>query len=88
LELHLSEPNKVQAAVTALAGVGSGSVSLDEVSNVITIPVNDGARSLVEAVRRLDTASLEIADIELRRPTLDEVFLKLTGAKGDRHDNQ
>lgn len=88
LELHLSEPNKVRAAVTALAGVGSGSVSLDEVSNVITIPVNDGARSLVEAVRRLDTASLEIADIELRRPTLDEVFLKLTGAKGDRHDNQ
>jgi cob(I)alamin adenosyltransferase len=73
LELHLSEPNKVRAAVTALAGVGSGSVSLDEVSNVITIPVNDGARSLVEAVRRLDTASLEIAGGGWHLLILDEV---------------
>ena len=38
-----------------------------------------GSQTLIEAVRLMDTAGIEIADIELRKPTLDEVFISLTG---------
>jgi ABC-2 type transport system ATP-binding protein len=43
------------------------------------IPVSGGSKSIVEAVRRLDEANILVDDISLRRPTLDDVFLTLTG---------
>ncbi|MGM7648359.1 ATP-binding cassette domain-containing protein [Nocardia sp. JW2] len=48
-------------------------------SDRITIPSPDGAKTLAEALRRLDNAGLELVDIALRRPSLDDVFLQLTG---------
>lgn len=48
-------------------------------SDRITIPAPDGARTLAEALRRLDSAEVELVDIALRRPSLDDVFLQLTG---------
>ncbi len=48
-------------------------------SDRITIPAPDGAKTLAEALRRLDNASVELVDIALRRPSLDDVFLQLTG---------
>ena len=42
-------------------------------------PFPAGSTRLAEAIRRLDAAGLEITDVTLRRPTLDDVFLKLTG---------
>ncbi|MFD4431538.1 ATP-binding cassette domain-containing protein, partial [Nocardia sp. NPDC058497] len=48
-------------------------------SDRITIPAPDGAKTLAEALRRLDNASIELVDIALRRPSLDDVFLQLTG---------
>ncbi|MEV0294628.1 ATP-binding cassette domain-containing protein [Nocardia sp. NPDC050710] len=48
-------------------------------SDRIAIPAPDGAKTLAEALRRLDTAGLELVDIALRRPSLDDVFLQLTG---------
>jgi ABC-2 type transport system ATP-binding protein len=47
----------------------------------LSIPAPDGAATLAEALRRLDAAGVELADIGLRRPSLDEVFLSLTGKK-------
>jgi ABC-2 type transport system ATP-binding protein len=49
----------------------------------ITVPVSDGRASLLEAVHRLDAAGIGVDEIALRRPTLDEVFLKLTGQLAD-----
>ncbi|MFF1795677.1 daunorubicin/doxorubicin resistance ABC transporter ATP-binding protein DrrA, partial [Kitasatospora sp. NPDC058263] len=43
------------------------------------VPVSGGARVLADAIRELDARSIEIDDIGLRRPTLDDVFLSLTG---------
>ena len=43
------------------------------------MPIKDGAGALVETVRLLDSANIKIADMVLRRPTLDDVFLTLTG---------
>ncbi len=86
VELHLSDKRRMTEATQLLQGVGAEPAHVDEVSGHITIPVEDGAKTLVEAVRLLYTAGLELADIELRKPTLDEVFLKLTekGASNDK----
>jgi hypothetical protein len=66
------------------------------------IPAPDGARTLTEALRRLDRAGITPEDVTLRKPTLDDVFLALTGhlattptgnghdtpGGGDRHGHQ
>jgi len=66
----------------AIARNGSGAdvdLQVDRDANRLTIPFAAGARGLAEAVRKLDAAGLEITDFALRRPTLDDVFLTLTG---------
>lgn len=45
----------------------------------VTVPVSGGAQTLTEALRSLDSEGVELADVGLRRPTLDDVFLSLTG---------
>ena len=45
----------------------------------MTVPSGSGAQGLVQVVRDLDAAGIRIDDIGLRRPTLDDVFLSLTG---------
>ena len=45
----------------------------------MTVPTGGGAQSLVQVVRDLDAAGIRIDDVGLRRPTLDDVFLTLTG---------
>ncbi len=79
LELHLSDKHRAGEAAALLAGVGTEPPHIDHVSGHITVPVREGAKTLLEAIRIIDAAGLEIADIELRKPSLDEVFLKLTG---------
>ncbi|MFF0607140.1 ATP-binding cassette domain-containing protein [Nocardia tengchongensis] len=53
--------------------------ALTEDSDRLAIPAPEGAKTLAEALRRLDAAGLELVDIALRRPSLDDVFLELTG---------
>ncbi|HEV2073065.1 MAG TPA: ATP-binding cassette domain-containing protein [Thermomicrobiales bacterium] len=52
---------------------------VDTDAHQMTVPFPAGSRGLAEAVRKLDAAGLEITDFSLRRPTLDDVFLTLTG---------
>ena len=52
---------------------------IDRAAKRLTVPSRHGASVLVDAVRALDGARVRIDDIALRRPTLDDVFLKLTG---------
>ncbi|HEV7362728.1 MAG TPA: daunorubicin/doxorubicin resistance ABC transporter ATP-binding protein DrrA, partial [Mycobacterium sp.] len=47
-------------------------------SDRIAIPAPDGANTLIEAVGRLAAANIDLADVALRRPSLDDVFLALT----------
>jgi len=80
LALRVSDRSRVPAAAGAVLGLGPGGGKVDNNTGEITIPVGpDGPRLLTEAVRRLDAEGIEIADIALRRPTLDDVFLALTG---------
>jgi ABC-2 type transport system ATP-binding protein len=61
------------------AAVSTGSVQLDPHTRRLTAPVTGGGKVLVEALGRLDAAGIEVLDVSLRRPTLDDVFLSLTG---------
>ncbi|HUO72403.1 MAG TPA: ATP-binding cassette domain-containing protein [Solirubrobacteraceae bacterium] len=76
LEIRLANGSSVRAAVTALAGLGDGAPSA--VDGVVSMPVAGGG-GIAEAVRALDAAGIAIGDIATRRPTLDDVFLELTG---------
>ena len=63
----------------ALLARGGDDVTVDEHTRRLTVPAHRGAQSLVEVVRDFDEAGYRIDDIALRRPTLDDVFLSLTG---------
>ncbi|WP_262055985.1 ATP-binding cassette domain-containing protein [Streptomyces sp. STR69] len=63
----------------SLRGFGKGDTTVEEHTRRITTPVSGGAKLLAEIIRELDTEGIEIDDIGLRRPTLDDVFLSLTG---------
>ena len=63
-----------------MPGLGSGEPFVDADLRLIRIPVgSEGPTVLLETVRRLDDANVPIEDIALHRPTLDDVFLSLTG---------
>ena len=63
----------------ALCGMAIGQPTIDTESRAVGIPVERRPGLVVDAVRRLDEVGLDVADIELRQPTLDDVFLTLTG---------
>jgi ABC-2 type transport system ATP-binding protein len=54
-------------------------VDVDNHARRLTAPVSGGAGVLMEALRRLDAEHITLSDVALRRPTLDDVFLTLTG---------
>jgi ABC-2 type transport system ATP-binding protein len=79
LELHVAVEDLSRAGET-LRGLGAGDPTIDEETRLIRVPVGaQGPSVLLETVRRLDVAGIEIEAIALHRPTLDDVFLSLTG---------
>jgi ABC-2 type transport system ATP-binding protein len=80
LAVRVADRARVGEAAGAVLGLGPGGGAVDNNTGEITVPVGDqGPAILTEAVRRLDAAGIVLADIALRRPTLDDVFLALTG---------
>jgi ABC-2 type transport system ATP-binding protein len=75
--VHL--PGDLQRAAQVLARDTDGDCTVEEHTRRITIPANGGGAQLIQVVRDLDEAAIAIDDIGLRRPTLDDVFLTLTG---------
>ena len=79
VELVVHERDRMGAAAEVLAAFGKGSTTVEEHTRKLTVPVTGGAKLLAEVIRELDVRGIEIDDIGLRRPTLDDVFLSLTG---------
>lgn len=77
LEITLHKETQSTSAVSALATIVSGEASVD--GTHYSAPISGGSPVLIEAVRALDAQHIGVADIGLRRPTLDDVFLALTG---------
>lgn len=79
LEITVADGARLLEAVQVMVRIGSGEATLDQHGRRITVPVTGGTQSLLAAVRGLDDASIEVQDIGIRRPTLDDAFLSLTG---------
>ncbi|HET6549222.1 MAG TPA: ATP-binding cassette domain-containing protein [Solirubrobacter sp.] len=77
LEVSLEDPADGERAIAALAEMAAERPLLED--GVVRAPMRTRAGAIAEAVRRLDGAEIGIDDIHLRRPTLDDVFIALTG---------
>jgi ABC-2 type transport system ATP-binding protein len=77
LEVRLDDGADASIAVRALASMADDPPSVD--GNVVRVSVRERTGAIVEAVRRLSDAGVGVDDLALRRPTLDDVFLALTG---------
>jgi ABC-2 type transport system ATP-binding protein len=77
LEIHLCDGERGEDAVAALAPIARDRPFLEDGS--VRVPVAERRGTIAEAVRRLDDAGIAIDDISVSTPTLDDVFLTLTG---------
>ncbi|MFN8126220.1 MAG: ATP-binding cassette domain-containing protein [Candidatus Nanopelagicales bacterium] len=83
LEIVVADVTQLGVASDVLRSVGSDEPAVDPDDRRITVAVGAGAQSLIEAVRELDDRQIALADVALRRPTLDDVFLTLTGTHAE-----
>ncbi|MDH6579042.1 ATP-binding cassette domain-containing protein [Kitasatospora sp. MAP5-34] len=94
VEVVVHQREDVSEALAALAPYAKGDPDVEKNTRKITVPVSGGAKVLADVIRELDARSIEIDDIGLRRPTLDDVFLSLTGhatiaeQNGDRNTDE
>jgi ABC-2 type transport system ATP-binding protein len=80
LEIHVEQPEDAARVAEALKGVGTGEAMVDLETRLVRLPVgSEGPVALLESVRRLDDLQITLSDIALHKPTLDDVFLSLTG---------
>jgi ABC-2 type transport system ATP-binding protein len=79
IEVVVHDRAEIERAQALLASRCGGDTTLDPHTRKVTVPALGGAQTLVSVVRDLDEAGIGIDDIGLRRPTLDDVFLSLTG---------
>ncbi|GAA3928449.1 daunorubicin resistance protein DrrA family ABC transporter ATP-binding protein [Streptomyces gulbargensis] len=94
VEVVVQRPETTGTAREVLARYGAtgtgtpGEVSVEEHTRKLTVPVTGGAKLLAEVIRDLDAVGVGIDDIGLRRPTLDDVFISLTGHAAARAEDE
>jgi ABC-2 type transport system ATP-binding protein len=86
IEIVCESAQDVARAASLIQEFGSAPATTEEVVKTVLLPVAGGSTAIVNIVRKLDENKIAIADIALRRPTLDDVFLSLTGHATE--DNQ
>jgi len=88
IEIVVESASDVTKAADLIQEFGSASATTEELIKTVLLPVAGGSTAIVNIVRKLDENKIAIADIALRRPTLDDVFLSLTGhATEDSQEN-
>ncbi|GAB2902263.1 ATP-binding cassette domain-containing protein [Streptomyces mayteni] len=88
VEVVVHERERIPVAQEVLRRLGDGEPSLVEHTRKLSVPASGGAKLLAEVIRELDGHGIEIDDIGLRRPTLDDVFISLTGHAAELAGNQ
>jgi ABC-2 type transport system ATP-binding protein len=87
VEFTVPDRSRVSDAAAAVAAVGDGEPHVDPETGVVSVPVGGrGSDALVEAVRALDAAGVVTRGLTLRRPSLDDVFLTLTGHAAEEEE--
>jgi ABC-2 type transport system ATP-binding protein len=81
VEISVVDASRVGAAAAALRSLSTGEPMIEDLR--VSAPVTGGSTVLVDAIRALDAQGIEVSDLVLRRPTLDDVFLSLTGHMAD-----
>lgn len=79
LEVTVASRDDLEQAAGLLTGLGAGQPTVDRSRRRITTPAEGKAKTVIVAAERLEAAGIAIDDIALRRPSLDDVFLALTG---------
>jgi ABC-2 type transport system ATP-binding protein len=82
IEVTVAEHDQIRPAallVVQASGGQANEVHIEAEIGKVTVRVKQGASVLVDTVRLLDSAGIQIGDLALRKPTLDDVFLTLTG---------
>ena len=88
LEVVVEDPRDLAAAAEVLARAGTAAPEVVPDVGRVSVPVHRRVAALTEVVSGLAGAGIAAADIGLRRPTLDDVFLSLTGRRADRTDEE
>ena len=83
LEVTIGEGSAMDAARRVLEQIGEGEARADAGSRQVSVAVASHGTLLTHAIRELDRAKVDVEDIGFRRPTLDEVFLSLTGSPAE-----
>jgi ABC-2 type transport system ATP-binding protein len=84
IEVHARHRDELSAVAEALGRIDHNGAQIDEASRRVAVSVDSATGGLATALRSIEAAGVEIDDIALRQPTLDEVFLALTGQPLDR----
>jgi ABC-2 type transport system ATP-binding protein len=83
LEVVVRDASDLVIARSVLTSASGREPAVDTPAKRLTIPIASGSTTLIDVIRRLDAAGVSLADIALRRPTLDEVFLAITVRDGE-----
>jgi ABC-2 type transport system ATP-binding protein len=83
LEARVAEPRDMERAAAVLASVAGTRARSDSGARLVSVPAGEGTGLLLDAGRRLQEAGITLDDLGIRRPTLEEVFLSLTGAASE-----
>ncbi len=88
VEVHVRHGHDLPRAAELLGRLDHGNVELDEPTRRVSVRVDSGGRGLMSAMQSVNDAGLEVEDIALRQPNLDEVFFALTGKSTDDPDER
>ncbi|NED99798.1 ATP-binding cassette domain-containing protein [Phytoactinopolyspora halotolerans] len=88
IEVVVHDPDMLHRATEILQRGSGGQCQVDEHTRRLTVPSTAGSKGLVQVIRDLDEQQVDIDDIALRRPTLDDVFLELTGHKAEEKETK
>ncbi|MFB3048948.1 MAG: ATP-binding cassette domain-containing protein [Acidimicrobiia bacterium] len=87
LDFQVAVKSEVGAAAEAVKNIGTEAPTIDVESGRVRLPVANPVGVITEAVRSLDRQQIKLRDLAITRPTLDDVFLTLTGKEIEREDD-
>lgn len=87
LEVHITPGTDPEVALDAVKQFSSGRAEISSHTDVMIMPVDKETRLLARVIRALDDQGIDVADVRMREPTLDDVFLTLTGNRSTQPQN-
>ena len=87
LEFTVAEAAEMAAALEVLTPFADGHIESDDTAQTLLVPISGGTTALTKALKALERRKIELTDAGIRRPTLDDVFLALTGRTAEEESD-